>query len=183
MHLRRQSEDRLQGDRRSAALWGHYGFRTGNNRERSEMGRFCVDNVKKSEENSISRFRIQNTETLNIEKYDLDLMELLIIRLGDQDYAENNVLDFLHAVFTGNRQRVLEHLPESTEEVRQEVYELFDLTAYAEERGEKRGEERGEEKFARLIAELLKCGRTEDIQRASEDVKIRKTLYEEFHIC
>ena len=64
----------------------------------------------------------------------------------------------------------------------------FDEKAYIEgvkkqsyEEGEARGEIKGEEKLARLVVELKKRGRVEDIAKVTDESE-RERLYKEFNI-
>ena len=64
----------------------------------------------------------------------------------------------------------------------------FDEKAYIEgvkkqryEEGEAIGEARGEEKLARLVVELKKRGRVEDIAKVTDESE-RERLYREFNI-
>lgn len=47
---------------------------------------------------------------------------------------------------------------------------------------ENRGIARGEQRFATLVTKLLADGRTEDLQKAASDEKIRNKFYEEYSI-
>ena len=49
------------------------------------------------------------------------------------------------------------------------------------EEGEARGEARGEDKLARLVVELKKRGRVEDIAKVTDESE-RERLYREFNI-
>ncbi len=53
--------------------------------------------------------------------------------------------------------------------------------AIGEARGEARGKIKGEEKLARLVVELKKRGRVEDIAKVTDE-KERERLYREFNI-
>ena len=65
------------------------------------------------------------------------------------------------------------------EGVKKQSYEEGE--AIGEARGEARGKAKGEEKLARLVVELKKRGRVEDIAKVTDESE-RERLYREFNI-
>ena len=65
------------------------------------------------------------------------------------------------------------------EGVKKQSYEEGEATGEA--RGEARGKIKGEEKLARLVVELKKRGRVEDIAKVTDESE-RERLYKEFNI-
>ena len=64
----------------------------------------CRDNIPKDEQMSISFYGITNFKNVGAchpQKDDYDLLQLIIIRLGDKDYRseEDDVLEFLTTIF------------------------------------------------------------------------------------
>ena len=158
----------------------------------------CLDDIPKYLQNTISYYKISNYKNEGIgqgknsdhflekTQEDADLLEVVIIRLGDGN-NERGVIDFLTGVFSGNQEKVFSYLPEDiTKEEREEVGNMLSLVDYAEERGEKRGKKRGqkiaESRMQELLQKLIADNRTEDLVKISKDKEYLKKMYKEYGI-
>ena len=109
-------------------------------------------------------------------------MEIVIIRLGDNEALEKGILDFLHSIFSGNEEKADTYIPPSVDGgKREEVQEMISFISYAEEKGEKIGIKKGENRLAALI-NILKKDNVEDALRVSEDEDFREKMYKKYNL-
>ena len=115
------------------------------------------------------------------------------MKVKEKDCIGNSIYESLILYTSGCvhtiRDNVLKDiLSKNMAEVTDMLLTEFDEKAYIEgvkkqsyEEGETRGEARGEEKLARLVVELKKRGRVEDIAKVTDESE-RERLYKEFNI-
>ena len=115
------------------------------------------------------------------------------MKVKEKDCIGNSIYESLILYTSGCvhtiRDNVLKDiLSKNMAEVTDMLLTEFDEKAYIEgvkkqsyEEGEARGEARGEEKLARLVVELKKRGRVEDIAKVTDESE-RERLYREFNI-
>jgi hypothetical protein len=126
-----------------------------------------------------------------VKREDYDLMEVIILNLGDVDQdSDVEVLKLLNALFSTElsaeaKKRILSdefHIA-MTEELELEVDDMCNLSrGIAEEgirQGLQQGLQQGEDMFAQLMQKLFELGRTDDARRASEDKVYRHELMRE----
>lgn len=171
----------------------------------------CMDNIPKYLQSSISHYKLINYKNQGIvdgkrkdtflerTRQTIDLLEVVIIRLGIDRKNPKGVLDFLEGVFDGNQGKVLSYLPEDTEEEeREEVKKMMSLIDYGERRGEIRGELRGElrgeqrgrklgaaraeDRMQTLIRKLLDDNRQDDLLKITADKNHLRKMYREYGI-
>ncbi|MDO5338313.1 MAG: PD-(D/E)XK nuclease family transposase, partial [Eubacteriales bacterium] len=95
----------------------------------------CADNVPKEEQNSISYHKMINYRHDNIAANSTsDLMEIVIIRLGEE-YVGEGLLDMIYGIFDGNKEKVFKYIPKTNTASLKEVEEMLSLTEFAEKRG------------------------------------------------
>ena len=72
---------------------------------------------------------------------EVDLIEIIIVRLGGEAQKEKGLMDLLYGVFSGNQEKVLSYIPDPDNEVCQkEVADMLSMVAYAKRAGrEKKG--------------------------------------------
>ena len=148
----------------------------------------CLDGIPKDLQNTISYYKIQNYKNegfmepnIKIDADEADLLEIVIVRLGDKEQDKKGVTDFLKGVFSGNKKKVLSYIPDSEDKnYQREVSDMLSMISYAEENGEKKGERKGEAKLGKLIKALLKDKRYSDIEKVTEDEEYREKMYKEF---
>ena len=115
------------------------------------------------------------------------------MKVKEKDCIGNSIYESLILYTSGCvytiRDNVLKDiLSKNMAEVTDMLLTEFDEKAYIEgvkkqsyEEGEAIGEARGEEKLARLVVELKKRGRVEDIAKVTDESE-RERLYKEFNI-
>ena len=115
------------------------------------------------------------------------------MKVKEKDCIGNSIYESLILYTSGCvhtiRDNVLKDiLSKNMAEVTDMLLTEFDEKAYIEgvkkqsyEEGEARGEARGEDKLARLVVELKKRGRVEDIAKVTDESE-RERLYREFNI-
>jgi hypothetical protein len=156
----------------------------------------CPSPAKKRE-NGI--FRYHTVEDVvygasDVKQPDYDLMEVVVLNLGDADRKNNReILDLLNVLFSSTtppdeKKKILEddfHIA-MTEEFESEVQRMCNLSkgVYNEgvQQGIQQGVQQGEDLFAQLITKLFSLGRVGDAERAASDKEYRKMLMEEFQI-
>ena len=157
----------------------------------------CLRNIPKDMEDTISYYKIKNYKNegfsdnnVPVDEDACDLMEIVIIRLGDNEALEKGILDFLHSIFSGNEEKADTYIPPSVDGgKREEVQEMISFISYAEEKGEKigikKGEKigikKGENRLAALIR-ILKKDNVEDALRVSEDEDFREKMYKKYNL-
>ncbi len=115
------------------------------------------------------------------------------MKVKEKDCIGNSIYESLILYTSGCvhtiRDNVLKDiLSKNMAEVTDMLLTEFDEKAYIDgvkkqsyEEGEARGEIKGEEKLARLVVELKKRGRVEDIAKVTDESE-RERLYKEFNI-
>ena len=132
----------------------------------------CIENVSKNEQNSIAFYKLVNYNNINIEpKEKGDLLEIIIIRLGNPDESTNTILDMLNGIFTSNKEKVMSFVPKSNPDGVKEVESMLYLYDIMEERGIKKGVEKG------IIALIKTC---QDLGVSKEETL--KRIQTEFEI-
>jgi hypothetical protein len=140
---------------------------------------FIMDNCLR-EKPEISRRAVHQDQP------DYDLMEVVVLNLGDASQKNNReILDLLNVLFSATtppeeKKKILKndfHIA-MTEEFESEVQRMCDLSkgVYNE------GVRQGEDLFAQLITKLFSLGRAGDAERAASDKEYRRKLMEEFQI-
>lgn len=116
----------------------------------------CRDNIPKKEQMSISYYGITNFKNIgNCKpmKEDYDLLQLIIIRLGNRDYqsAQGNVLEFLTSIFyphkPGFRQKIAKYINVESTLKLQEGSRMIGLGESIFQEGIEEGREQGIEAF------------------------------------
>lgn len=144
----------------------------------------CLDGIPKDLQNTISYYRIQNYKNegfmnpnIKVNVDEADLLEVVIVRLGNKKQDKKGVTDFLNGVFSGNKEKVLSYIPDSEDKnYQREVSDMLSMISYAEENGEKKGEV----KLGKLVKVLLKEKRYSDIEKVTDDEEYREKMYKEF---
>lgn len=158
----------------------------------------CLERVPKKQRDTISYYKIKNYKNegfrepvTEIDSEAADLLEVVIVRLGGEGSENKGLVDLLHGLFSGDQEKVLPYIPDAENKSNQEeVSDMIDMVAYAEELGEKRGrregrregERRGESRLSALMNILLKNKRYSDAEKASQDEKYREELYKEYEL-
>jgi hypothetical protein len=153
----------------------------------------CPDPARKRK-NGIFKYTVEETEIYGnsfVKREDYDLMEVIILNLGDVDQdSDVEVLKLLNALFSTElsaeaKKRILSdefHIA-MTEELELEVDDMCNLSrGIAEEgirQGLQQGLQQGEDMFAQLMQKLFELGRTDDARRAAEDKVYRHELMRE----
>ena len=93
--------------------------------------------------------QIEQRPDIKINTAEADLIEIIIVRLGGENQDQKGLVDFLYGLFSGNQEKVLSYIPDSSDnQVRQkEVSDMLSMISYAEENGIKKGEKKGEKKL------------------------------------
>lgn len=149
----------------------------------------CPDPAKKRQ-NGIFKYHtveetIYGTSYMNQENY--DLMEVVVLNLGDEDQKSNQeILDLLNTLFSAaippeEKKRKLseEFNIAMTAEFESEVRNMCNLSQALVDQGIRQGIQQGEELLAQLIQKLFALGRTEDVRRVADDQEYRRTLMKE----
>lgn len=128
----------------------------------------CRDRVPKEEQMSISFYGMGNRKNVgncHPKKEDYDLMQLVIIRLGDKDYhsEEKNVLDFLTIIFhphrKGFRKKLSRYISFEEELGAWEETRMMGLGQSIYEEGIEEGIEKGmKEERLNAIARMIRVG-------------------------
>ena len=130
---------------------------------KSDYGEICkvysiwiIMNPDVSERNSITEYRVEERQVVGnfrTEKRNYDLMSMVVISLGDAEYAETELLQLLDTVFVSMlpSAELKEQLSnnfdlELTPKMEKEVSEMCNLSIGIEERGIEKGIEQGIEK-------------------------------------
>lgn len=104
----------------------------------------CIDNIPADEQNSIAFYKVENYRNENIVPKDKgDLLEVIIIRLGNTEKSSNNVLDMLNAIFDGNKEKVMNYIPKTESEGIKEVADMLSIIDAVEKKGVEKGEKLG----------------------------------------
>jgi hypothetical protein len=126
----------------------------------------------------------------DVKQSDYDLMEVIILNLGDVEQKSNseilNLLTVLFSVTTppDEKKKILSddfHIA-MTEEFESEVQKMCNLSKGVYDKGIQDGVQQGEDLLAQLMTKLFSLGRINDAERAAADKEYRKTLMEEFQI-
>jgi hypothetical protein len=169
----------------------------------------CPSPAKKRK-NGIFKYRTIEQEiygTSLTEKKDYDLMEVVILNLGDVDEKSDleiiNLLNVLFATSISPKEKkdILEqdfHIA-MTQEFEEEVDYMCNLSdgifelgkqqgvelgkQQGVELGRQQGVELGEDNLAKLFQKLFELGRTEDAKRVAEDKEYRQLLMKELGIA
>lgn len=140
----------------------------------------CLDKIPKIEQNSIAYYKMINYKNVNIErKDDGDLLEIVLIRLGNPYELTNTIVDMLNGIFTSNGDRVMSYIPKSDQKSVKEVEDMlyiYDVVeAWAVQKGMNDGMEKGIEKGIKEFIELC-----QEINDSEEKVTAR--LVEKFEL-
>lgn len=148
----------------------------------------CPDPAKKRRNGIFKYHTVQETicGTPYAAPSNYDLMEVIILNLGDADKQNNlEILNLLNTLFSSSM---------SPEEKKKKLNDDFNIAMTTEFEREvqnmcnlsealvDQGIQQGEDSFAQLIQKLFMLGRTDDIKRAAEDKEYRHILMEEFSI-
>ena len=124
----------------------------------------CRDNIPEKERFTISRYKImnyQNTGGVKPKRADYDLLRLVIIRLGSDQYSgpEDDLFRFLTALFYPHRHGVRETIERyidftQNEELKKEVAHMSGLGQSIYEEGIEEGIEKGIEKGVERGSEI-----------------------------
>jgi hypothetical protein len=152
----------------------------------------CPSPAKKRE-NGILRYRTVEEVVYgesDVKQPDYDLMEVVVLNLGDASQKNNReILDLLNVLFSATtppeeKKKILKndfHIA-MNEEFESEVQRMCDLSKGVYNEGVQQGLQQGEDMFAQLITKLFSLGRAGDAERAASDKEYRKMLMEEFQI-
>jgi hypothetical protein len=152
----------------------------------------CPSPAKKRE-NGIFRYHIVEDIVYgesDVRQPDYDLMEVVVLNLGDADKKNNReILDLLNVLFSpttppDEKKKILEEdfNIAMTEEFESEVQRMCNLSKGVYNEGIQQGIQQGEDLFAELITKLFSLGRAGDAERAASDKEYRRKLMEEFQI-
>jgi hypothetical protein len=147
----------------------------------------------KKRKNGIFKYRTIEQEIYGssfIEKKDYDLMEVVIVNLGDVEEKSNlqiiNLLNVLFAtsISSEEKKNILQNdfNIAMTEEIEKEVNGMCNLSDGLVESGRQEGIQQGEDNLAKLFEKLFELGRTDDAKRVSKDKEYRKLLMKELKI-
>lgn len=85
----------------------------------------CMEDVPRTYQNSMTRYCIAKKDIQGMSKEpskNYDLMEVVIIRLGEDDVKDTGIFDYLQGVFSSDVSRIDKYIGEDvSEEVREEV--------------------------------------------------------------
>ena len=140
----------------------------------------CIDRIPKCEQNSIAFYKIENYRNINIDpKEKGDLLEIVIIRLGNPEDSPNDVLDMLNAIFNGDKETVMNYIPQSDNDNMEEVKDMLSIIDVIEERAIRKGRKEGLKNYIELCQEI---GDTKEkiILRVSEKFKLSVDEAEEY---
>jgi hypothetical protein len=155
----------------------------------------------KKRKNGIFKYRTIEQEiygTSFTQKKDYDLMEVVILNLGDpEEETDLEILNLLNVLFspTLSPQKKKDILSNDfniamTQEFESEVTSMCNLSdgvfelgrQEGRQEGERLGRQEGEELLARLFEKLFALNRTEDAKRVSKDKEYRQLLMKELKI-
>jgi hypothetical protein len=151
----------------------------------------------KKRKNGIFKYRTIEQEiygTSFTQKKDYDLMEVVILNLGDpEEETDLEILNLLNVLFspTLSPQKKKDILSNDfniamTQEFESEVTSMCNLSdgvfELGRQEGERLGRQEGEELLARLFEKLFALNRTEDAKRVSKDKEYRQLLMKELKI-
>ena len=118
-----------------------------------------------------------------------DLMTVVVLSLGEESSAGNNVLGLLDKVFRSGKPDMVvaeelkdEYGVDIGEYVRDEEEDMCNLSQGFVDMGRKEGRAEGEQRMGKLMSKLLSLGKTEEAMKASSDSKVREKLYREYGI-
>jgi len=154
----------------------------------------CPDPAKKRR-NAICKYRTVEEPVTIESKLDArskryDLMEVVILNLGDPDTKSNyEILDLLNVLFSSKvspeekKKRLNDNFDIAmTEELESEVRNMCNLSKGLVDQGIQQGIQQGENALAELMQILFSQGRMDDAKRAAEDKEYRHMLMKEMAV-
>jgi hypothetical protein len=140
-------------------------------------------------QNTISRYHTIKEDvygTIDVKPIDYDLMEVVIIHLGDAEkQSELEILNLLNVLFSPSmspkkKKDILSNdfNIAMTQELESEVQNMCNLSDGIFELGRQEGESR----VLSLIQKLLEVGRVDDVKRVTNDKEYRNLLMKELDI-
>lgn len=107
----------------------------------------CNENIPKNEQNTVSRYHIVKEDQIGEVKEkssDYDLLEIILIRRGG-DSRNEDIFDYLSAVFDGNLNKLEDYIPDvqENEKIKREVVEMCGLGESLIKQGIEQGIEQG----------------------------------------
>lgn len=142
----------------------------------------CLDNIPKKLQNTISYYKMQNYKNEGLppgSQIDIDaadLIEVIIVRLGDDSITEKGIMDMLYGIFSGNSKKVLDYIPDADPVIEKEVSDMLSMVSFAEEKGEKKGMNI----LTKLFQLLRRDGREKDISDAIDNPERQNELLKEY---
>lgn len=124
----------------------------------------CRDNIPKNEQMSISFYGLSNMKNIgdcNPKREDYDLLQLIIIRLGNRDYQceGQDLLEFLTAIFyphsPGFRKKISKYIDVDSCLKEEEANHMFRLSECIYQDGREEGREEGIEMF--ILDNMEEC--------------------------
>lgn len=159
----------------------------------------CNERIPKHLQNTVTMYSIQKDDligTTDEPEADYDLMNVIIIRRGDQ--TEAPIFDYLSGIFRCDQSKISEYVDiEHNEAIQKGVKHMSGLgeTIMLEswqkgieqgmqqgiEQGMQQGMQQGEDLLASLVGYLARDKRFQDLEHLS-DAGLRKQLYEEYNL-
>jgi hypothetical protein len=147
----------------------------------------------KKRKNGIFKYRTIEQEIYgnsSTEKKDYDLMEVVIVNLGDvEEKSDLDIINLLNVLFATSispekKKDILQNdfNIAMSEEIEKEVQSMCNLSDGLVEIGRQEGLQQGEDNLAELIKKLFELGRGEEMQRIAEDKEYRRLLMKELGI-
>jgi hypothetical protein len=126
----------------------------------------------------------------DVRQPDYDLMEVVVLNLGDADKKNNReILNLLNVLFSpitppDDKKKILEDdfNIAMTAEFESEVQRMCNLSKGVYNEGVQQGIQQGMQQGIQLLTKLYSLGRVGDAERAASDEEYRKKLMEEFQI-
>lgn len=160
----------MYASRMLASEFGEFGNTIDYNNVYKVYSIWVCFNVSKRAKNSIAKIHMELENALgytdDIEKSEYDLMETIILRLGDpNERTDSKAIDALNSIFFTfgkEREQRLKELDLDTPSIRKEVENMFNyaevIEAYGENRGYEKAQEENEKKQRENVRALYKNG-------------------------
>lgn len=152
----------------------------------------CPDPAKKRRNGIFKYHTVEETVygTSYVKPDDYDLMEVVIVNLGDADKKSNlEILNLLNVLFSAfispeeKKKRLNNDFNIAmTAEFEREVRDMCNLSKALVDQGVQQGIQQGEDLLAQLIQKLFALGRIDDVKRVAEDKEYRRALMKELSI-
>ena len=149
----------------------------------------CNENIPKKLQNTMTRYHLIREDIIGCTdncEVDLDLMEGIIIRRGD-DVADEDIFEYLQSVFTSDIPTIRKYVNmDKHPEIEKEVERMDSLGQSIYDRGVSQGISQGisqgEDLLGKLMDYLLSHQLTEEAKMAALDKEARQEMYKKYGI-